>query len=1107
MPLVYNNYAAAIAWFSESNAFRMRGTQKQIDPYTGEAPIRFVKSALSYRDTLIRRQIDFVKIQSKLGGSLPEGYEEFDSRLYRPVYFATFGRPDSVGFCLVDEVESITTIGLKTNAICERTLIAFAPSAASIREQIYPLLNSPESDFEPCLVDPEFVFTRHGPSCPLSDQPETQIEPEEFTSHATTGLPLAGVVEFSLSGLLPYMGSQASLEAATCAMAQVILETLGELRENLPNIDPSVICADDLKIASNKFTILHGQGDSDIALLYFGTNYSVLSSIIVALRSLQYSKLSHFINYEERTQNFLGPASVMQRFSQSSSDASGLKSNHVFGATFSTLGVSPEIFRGSQQSKLPANGLVETRVDLTVSCGHVIQVKEAYENAILKSVGKFEPKQLGARQDYISFVVGHQDLSYRWPLDSINEANPRFLRTSDFLSASRECYESLGFSNFGDEAGAELAFGTADYETGLLNLVTGLATPVPTLLSAITEALPVHDRQQQTLHPSLIPFFYKLGHRLFFYESRKNSGNGKQQDGGQDLVLFDIMKLSRSMKRIQLPRGLRRAIISLYEECATLFSDFQVIRHVLDLYDCLATLYTMLTSDLITSVLMLEADERSVFADEAVVSELHEYVNALWQSLRSRFYPQQRSTPFGDFRFGWQANATKYLLAADAMLKCTLGVSRVIDRRIHRSRLAGFLEITEHPRSQMTCSLLSYQCESKSVQRPDEYVPPRLSCVRLDFSTLFSCLGYAKSMHEGLHVLSETFKYGVPDSDHTLRNRIANSSKWDSTEAWKRYEELFVSCLQYKLLFQGDTELFWRFAFMKASLVPKSNLHGTRRLFYVALEHYMVNFMGGVFGELTKGVASPDKWLESKAESKERFCQLTEVDLKSIHERCYKRFRKYFRRYYLLKEKVVAERKAEKLRSTFLTAVTEWHDKSKEEIWSELERANDIFISFVGKQAKTRTMILQSQLNEAFDDGSPSKAITSRQDTDHGHEKVDSPDELLLCCAAVHTYLSRILTDEHEKYRVNAFRDLEGDDYTGNLVFDRQRNGRPANLPWANYIIDPLASGIRVPISSVRRDLLISQFVTSRILWDASGILGSRRLRRIVESVFPLESS
>ncbi len=1062
MNLQYEDYAALITWFSDATSVRLRGKTNKYDPFVGSGPSRFSESIAAYRATLVDRQDQFIAEQKKHGIEYTEAETRFDDYLYRPCYFSVFGNSDAIGLCLVDEVDAATTIGIKANANCDKHILGFCPRVDSIRESLKDLLTSTELGRLSVFCDFRSLFS------PGANE----------TSLSRTGLPLAAVAEINLSGVAEHLGGQRMTEAITKLIAVSTAKTLIALEKEFDSV---ALPATSTVNHSNKIALLHGQGDTDIAMVFFGRNYSVIASVLLALRQLRLTDLRPFLPLDDmiRASPF-GQKYVDDSELGQAGAISQLGNAQLLSATHTTMGVSPEVFTAdADQSEV--QGVVDSRVDVSLVPGAYQEINRVHHQLVKSdAVNRPDLINLNTGKDYAVCTVGARDLIFTWPRSRRERDGERegdhgsyvqrtFMPTRSLIHLSSAAYRQLGLYPNGHpiQDGAS--------ETGVLGLNSVLSLPVPIPLTQreyVESLLGQHQVPSGGDSPELLKYYWEIGQGLFSYDRALPD----------DSPGFELSKLSLSLKKLQLPRTLRRAIISFFEEYALLISDHSVAHQVVDMYDGLATFYEILTVDLMAWVDQLTPNQRSAFSEELIVEELQVNIAAFWQTLRSRIYPHSSSDAS---RYGWQTNCAKYIRCADSALKCSIGVVRALDQRYVRSRLGGILELSENPRTLLSRSVICSQMRRRP-RTPEDAPYPSLTRVRLDFSTLFNGFGYLECLHEGFHTVSEC--YGTPRG---LPNSAADLTRSQQLALWSRQEELFVQCMVLLFVFKGDWRLFWRVTFAELSLSPYANRNHPRDLFYAALETYVTVFIATYYVSQVMHNVPYDELINASSWDSVRQRALGNVfptdtrDLGDLQKDCYRWFRKYFRRHYILQERIVDHNCSDLFEHAARHAMTKFEDMHH----SEVDRAFAVFVDF---HARTRLLDRRPEsalINQAFENVEPARA------TPHPGA---ATDELLLICEHVAHYFETIIPDSHENRRVHTFRDLDGKSFQGSIIFSATLKGKRTRR-WSEFQIDPLANRVRSPLSMCRREILSKEIVISRNLWDIATRLGARRMHELAQ--------
>lgn len=1116
MVVAYHEMALLIAYFSELSPIRITPLPNEAEPFLGTSALRFVKSVLAYRDTLVQRELDYLKhnadrssFHQNVSPKMSEELEkkiDFPSHLYSPIVAPTFGAPDSVGLCFVDDIDAVSTIGIKTNSSRFKSIVSFCPTGESIRNAISNKLSPKAERYIDVIGDPQDLF---------EIKPELHFNSfsqltgtQDFSLSAKTGYPLLLITEINLSGMASMTRSGLAIDEMSTIIARKLVESVSLYESHFGEKQRSSLDSSP-RTDFPKFIIAESQGDSDLIVLSLGCNINQIASSIVALRNLQFKEYEDFPESLNAFNESIAVESI-KRFGSSQLEQNGfdlLSSNHIVGSTQSCIAVSAESI-DLDPEKSPIQGFVRANTAVSTSCGHLLDIIEKYKLAVADC--SIRASIIDENTWPMAFSVGAADLHFGWSTliaskshsGKISSIFPSTTVTfAEFLELINAAYSKVGTKIKDPDIQPK--------ETGILSLDTTLQIPLPNI-PGIT--IPSTDTKLKVTPIDLIPLFEIIGKKCFKDTRQTYELVNEKKLGTYNPHEFDLGLLRSSIKRAGFPRTLRRSILSAYEIFAELISDYQAAHHVLDLFDAFSTLYQLLCHDLQLALEEMSADERYIFSDDFVVEEIHLYINAIWASLKRSFAYLKGDYRDFDFHFGWQTNLQKYIHAADSVLKCGVGIKKAISspNEITRRDVASILELSDHPRTVITRGKLSESIKINSICNKqgssEPWIVPTMSRVRLDFSSLFTCFSYMRCLHESIHMVRE-LEY-LEDIDENmillmeLERKQSNNAEDlnDRSKRDKFLDELFVSFIQWELVFSRYPDIYARYSAVALSLSPGSNISDPTALISLCVR-YLTTV---VFIDTISHLILQDQHKDACCKREEIIRRIKDRKL-SDHkfqlifderfEFVYKSMGKLFSRFYLFKDAFANARKCisvkGRCRTIILTEIKNHWDAYFESI-EHASRLLDQF--FAGKSLKKPSMKFVS---EAYENRSPSHFYTEEANP------CENFDELMVVCSAIGHNLSIVLSEEMIKGRAISFRQLEGDSFTGDIIFinDNSDEARyPSEQKWAEIQVDPISSGIRCAKSKTRRNILATEIVLARTIMSVSNRLIARRLNDFVES-------
>jgi hypothetical protein len=354
----YEDFVVLIAHMDGEAQFRKpRETADPLGRFfaTGDA---FARECREYRAGMARYWRAF--------GRHPQGakdpYPEF---IYSPVSFVTFGDTDCVSVVAIDDFHP--TAWLATSTIPMRqTCLAFCPKVESLGLEV--IRANPETARSDC------VFRSARDLFPSEND-------KAHPSHVllSENRPLFSISYFKLNVMAIVGPGVLFQEAVLRAMGARIAETLDTLREHARSSSgKSRVMFSEDDVSSFRCILLDPQGWSDISTLMFAKNYSVIMSVMAALRQLTFAHLYKTKN-GKLLRNAVDSFGVHRRLAEEAAhiaqakkspiDADTLLSkNHVFCSTYTTLGMAEKAFRAKGGG---AHGYVVASTEVEVDPGHM----------------------------------------------------------------------------------------------------------------------------------------------------------------------------------------------------------------------------------------------------------------------------------------------------------------------------------------------------------------------------------------------------------------------------------------------------------------------------------------------------------------------------------------------------------------------------------------------------------------------------------------------------------------------------------------------------------------------------------------------------------------
>lgn len=1039
--------------------------------------------------------------QSMIGEAL-----EFDQILYNPACFLAFGDNDNIVIVGVDEFEQAAKLSSLVEVPVRQTCLAFCPEldALGLKTEEY---ENVLCEFHDIYNDPMLAVRRYSTHGLASTEPFFKTKP------------LLGTCYFKLNGTSVLGPGLLVQEYVYKAMAKRIKRTLQALSDHAEEFR-DIIPGAQADIDSFRCLFLDPQGWSDMAVLMFCNNYSVITTVIAALRFLTLGDVYDVSDREaaERTQpdaatlrevikSFGVHEAIASRANGESTPGSLLGGNHLFLSTYTCLGIYDKAVEEraapSEKGEYNYTGLVIPDSNLNVCSGHFLDVrKDAIEKE--KDASQTEGQSLPVSGDYVWFVLGHNDFVYQQLVDGQRDA-ANVLSLPQLISQIRRI--------------------RGNRSEDLLEVSTVLRIPFPIQ----TEVM---ERVKYQEHIDLRRVLEELRERLF------TRGSG----------MFELKKLRENMNLIRLPSPLSTAVEYLYTDFANYLTDPFHFESVLDLFDAFAALYGLVTEVLPSSLrsrLLAELEQtlgRQALADGKIEQELFRREQPHLQAflaneplLRSRLDSTCRgflgTEDLDDlavltdamqnslanrvqitFREAERWNATvdargtgldRIISAADAPMKCAFGMLKRLMNRLaaaespdrvaadiasdNKTCIGGASKISFHPRSFSQRVVVG---DSPSVF---------LASVDLNIAHLMRPRAFYIHLHEVAHLVCDLLRdrhicqhaeYRCARMDKCCHKKREFAGDEHNAVYLERYREVFAEMLVHQLVFKDHPKLFLRNYLSSYALDPVSCGRDDDETFLRMLEVSIRGFLASDPFCRPELYEDPADVLTTKMEE-----ETFEVFWKRIadagsfvwdFERLWRGPRQDEVRKYVRHEFSRAYEEACHPLCCMFRDVRWIHDILSEAVYPDPDDIED----------HGAVSGLLTRIEEAFDDGRPVirvKYKDQRPDRTNGEQV--GLDPLFLICTLLRLHIDRLFgEDDAESKLLYLPRRTNG---------QPDENGLPKNKEWSHRVLDRNFNGIAAAEPEVRRKSVRDRIVIIKMLWDISTDLRARRLNAILRACWP----
>lgn len=683
---------------------------------------------------------------------------------YDPIFYLPLGHPDIYSLLLVDDFDPVDAFTAEMTRTLESVSIGFSPDLQSLGTPFNPeVIRKPSAIWNPGRVA--------GPA----------------------GLPpFAVFCKLKMEGLAAVGLGLPFQIAIWRTMVRRISDVAGALERRFggeakagssPLIEP--------EDARNTWcSLLDLQGCEEVGLLVFSTNLSAAFSIIGGVRTLTFNDV---FRAEEGLVEKLALSRmhrIVSRYVQArgaapKEDVTRLGYGHVFRWSHSAIGVAPERNFKLDARRLFAaperlHGYVAARSRLQIPPGHVARSRDRVLVPLREPPAGNVPPSISLPGDCFPYLAGLYDSDLEHGPCGLAEAGQEAVLAGLVIDNIERTFERLCRSRDARQWRGR----------DVIDLETDVIVPLPKLVDEAGQGI-VYCRVDPGHFAPLGKLLPKMVHRLC------RSSPGKP--GG-----MNIHALMEAQRRIGVPISLRRALQYAYEDFALLTEDMFYFDVLLDLYDTFATLYAVLTRHLPKQREQLGRCDATgprgrLLLDETRVMHLSEMLGALHNAMLHRTGNAFRDTGWRDMAMDLRGGLNQILLAADAPMKCGLGVlRRFASEAGTRARAGG------RPRDSVGCVLRVGTAPGARCYKAAFGVEKdaRLAFFDVDVPHVLHVCSYADYLHEAFHLVFERAR----DREKEFSQALALADE----PTRYRLEEVFAQMLSAMFIFPNDCETFFR---------------------------------------------------------------------------------------------------------------------------------------------------------------------------------------------------------------------------------------------------------------------------------------------------------
>jgi hypothetical protein len=1052
--ICYHDYLILILKLDAEWSRHRSDNRQNVESVFQEVQRHFTHVCHQYADG-IRHQYSAFRVANHLGCAKPDMAAP-EPWLYQPMFFVPFGHADVLALVLLDDLEPIPHLTLNIPTTIEEFHLGFCPDLAEFQTGKHHEL----------VVAPASLFA--GAPRPDVASFEEQVTLPSYP--AQTDMPMLAFTQYKLDGLLS-MGQTLLLQRALFKVMEqrihAVVRSLehAKLQESDAEITQLFPELDDLRQV--RASVLDLQSAEEVGTLFLCRNFSTAVACIESLRQLTYQDLfAADPTFKKIWQASSVPGRVLEvhRAESPSHTPSGgsqalddLEDNHVFRWTHTSLAVASQSFFARPPHH--CGGFVEAFTQFQTAPGHRSNVNAQ----LYRAPNPTHPSYRGHKK-YFRFQVGIADLSL--PHDTKEASNFPPVPLASVVETMRENLSI--FSSFSPPR--------PDQGRDVVDMATQLIVPVPPKIPA-----PNHQGQFQDLispplgtrhFAPLILVLQRLRDRLCYPEKVTPSGSSLPLKAGR-LSLSDLFW---GLRCCGVPVALRRLIDSLYQNFAILISDPFLFDAVLDLYDALATLHAVLTdylpnsraeqsSERLPKIRWQQASERWIpylgLLDARRIEQLANFAQSLHDAMGHRLANAYLDNRVRDMAIDFRGGLNQFLLAADAPLKCGLGVVRKFAREGVSDTydvIGGLTRTGFFPGAR--CHHLELGTEDKA----------NLAYLEVDVPHVLHVPSYLDYLHESFHLVFETLLRSEKEQP-SLASILANPQTRPLLK--DRLSEIFALMLSRLFVFGDDPD-----AFVKAHLA--------------AFDHsYVVDGISD-FPRIVKTCELLLRlFLAYDALQETASAAANHTGPKPPKPDFDTSFKEFFNfALPLLRKRNLWHKETSPGREYCWNLIQEFYPKADRWIRRLSQMAFTVYRKFredVIKIQEPYADDLHQEILQAMDDGRPLSMYLPAQDEQNG--SVTLIDPMILICRTLQAYWSRIKEVNNKSVHLRRKDGTLAVDYS--LAKDEP--------PWFAFQIDAGMSTMFCPVPEARRFRLRRQIAMFKTFWNIGSVLRGRRLEIILK--------
>lgn len=791
--LSYNDQLALVCQMSKSACARSGNMPAPPKPPDIEVAETFERVCARRLERLRKATREWI---GKRGRTVDQDLD-WPSFMLRPRCFSTFGSTDCLGVVAVDGVGALPRITTDLQAPVHSFTLAVCPKVSSY---------SSEGVHQSLFCEFQQLFD--------TNDSVSRVSVRE-------SLPLVMFTRIHLSGLCQLGAGLLFQEALHKAIAHRISFVMDELASAYSEL----YTAEESSMDSVRCVLLDTLDWSNVALLLFGRNYSVLMTLIAGLRSLtmedvyrQSADLASICS-DPRISPLPYIAEIYRENYASAKNrpyiTETLRDNHVFTAVYSTLGMTHAAMRSNEGY----GGFVRADVHCAVSPGHWEPFYDNLKCALGKVSKPPEPvvDTLARlkRGDYVMVSVGKDDFVQGESAEdfSAQEESPREVphskRVLGELNSLTRVIEFRGQLLGGFFSSSHIDERGGRFTGDVTRFTTCLAVPVPRLSCLRKDVGRDHVLPAQILRATV--------HSLFGVPVPKSE---------LAEAPLGVNKIDHLLDSIGAPDPVIAATRYLMCQFASALEHPQLFTYVLDLYEAFLCVPTLLES--LKREAKVPGDKGPCAMDERDVEVLVHIISSLQTALRQRTQLTIQNIEAVDASVDLRGGLNQLLSATDVAMKCGVSFVRRLVQGVEGLKVAdgqvggiSFASVDPRP------SIRRIATSGKEVFL--------LGTVSTSVEDLTKPSALCAHIHEAAHMLLDAYRLRPDESGGYLRlGELPN----------ERFREIHADMLVQRLIFDDDWELFLRYFVINFFLHPIANVHDrverTTRVAEVLLRAFLI---------------------------------------------------------------------------------------------------------------------------------------------------------------------------------------------------------------------------------------------------------------------------